>query len=219
MSRRHSSSARFPFVPAKILALTSYCAIWIPGTVFGQDIVSPSISAAESQDHAAPPAAAVTNAASVAVQKFDDWYFRCAPSGQQSRTCEIAQVAQVMREGKSVNVLTLAIAPAPETTTKGSKKAARSLTLTTLVPLKVALQAGLSIRAEGKPVAKLAYRNCNQTGCWAEQSLEPAMLAAFSKGAIGEASLRLIDGQDINIQFSLKGLKAALSALQGQASK
>ncbi len=122
-----------------------------------------------------------------------------------------------MREGKSVNVLTMAIAP--KTTTKGSKKGARSLTLTTLVPLNVALQAGLSIRAEGKSVAKLAYRNCNQTGCWAEQSLEPAMLAVLSKGTNGEASLRLIDGQDINIQFSLKGLKAALAALQVQPPK
>ncbi|MBB4170811.1 invasion protein IalB [Rhizobium sp. BK538] len=124
-----------------------------------------------------------------------------------------------MREGKSVNVLTLAIASAPEITTKSSKKPAPPLSLTTLVPLNVALQAGLSIRAEGKPVAKLAYRNCNQTGCWAEQSMAPAMLAALSKGTNGEASLRLIDGQDINIRFSLKGLKAALSALQAQASK
>ena len=124
-----------------------------------------------------------------------------------------------MREGKGVNVLTLAIAPAPEVTTKSSKKPAPSLTLTTLVPLNVALQAGLLISAEGKSVAKLAYRNCNQTGCFAEQSLEPAMLAALSKGTNGEASLRLVDGQDINIRFSLKGMKAALSALQGQASK
>jgi len=116
-------------------------------------------------------------------------------------------------------VLTLAIASAPEITTKSSKKPAPSLTLTTLVPLNVALQGGLLISAEGKSVAKLAYRNCNQTGCFAEQSLEPAMLAALSKGTNGEASLRLVDGQDINIRFSLKGMKAALSALQGQASK
>ncbi|OWV99183.1 invasion associated locus B family protein [Rhizobium sp. R693] len=167
----------------------------------------------------APVATAVEAATSVVVQKFDDWYYRCAPSGLQSRSCEIAQVAQVMREEKSVNVLTLAIAPVPETTPKGSKKAARSLILTALLPLNVALQAGLSIAAEGKPVARLAYRNCNQAGCWAELPLEPAMLAALSKGTTGEASLRLMDGQDIKIRFSLKGLKAALSALQGQASK
>jgi len=116
-------------------------------------------------------------------------------------------------------VLTLAIAAAPETTTKGSKKPARSLILTTLVPLNVALQAGLSISAEEKSVAKLAYRNCNQAGCWAEQSLEPAVLAALSKGTNGEASLRLIDGQDISIRFSLKGLKAALAALQPSGAK
>jgi len=102
-------------------------------------------------------------------------------------------------------VLTLAIAAAPETTTKGSKKPARSLTLTTLVPLNVALQAGLLISAEEKSVAKLAYRNCNQAGCWAELPLEPAMLSSLSKGSSGEASLHLIDGQEINIRFSLKG--------------
>ncbi len=124
-----------------------------------------------------------------------------------------------MREGKSVNVLTVAVAPTVKSAPKDDNKNAQPLTLTVLVPLNVGLQAGLSISAEGKSVAKLAYRNCNQAGCWAELPLRPAMLSTLSKGSSGEASLRLVDGQDIKIRFSLKGFKAAVAALQDWQSK
>jgi len=70
--------------------------------VFAQSIVSPSLSQEEARSSTAPAATIGEVMTAVAVQKFDDWYFRCAPSGQQFRTCEIAQVAQVMREGKAL---------------------------------------------------------------------------------------------------------------------
>jgi invasion protein IalB len=40
------------------------------------------------------------------------------------------------------------------------------------------------------------------------------MLAALQKGSAGEARLRLMNGQNINVKFSLKGLARALSELQ-----
>jgi invasion protein IalB len=152
-------------------------------------------------------------------EKFGDWYVRCVAPNHGPRTCEIAQVAQVMREEKSVNVLTIAVAAAVKSARQDNKKNSQPLTLTALVPLNVGLQAGLSIAAEGKSVAKLAYRNCNQAGCWAELPLRPAMLSTLSKGSSGEASLRLVDGQDVKIRFSLKGLRAAVAALQDRQSK
>ena len=152
-------------------------------------------------------------------EKFDDWHVRCLPPNHGPRTCEIAQIAQVMREEKAVNVLTIAVAAAVKSAPQDNKNNSQPLTLTALVPLNVGLQAGLSIAAEGKSVAKLAYRNCNQAGCWAELPLRPAMLSTLSNGSSGEASLRLVDGQDVKIRFSLKGFKAAVAALQDRHSK
>ncbi|MGR9320828.1 invasion associated locus B family protein (plasmid) [Rhizobium leguminosarum] len=151
-------------------------------------------------------------------QKFDDWYYRCTGSAG-AEACEVAQVAQVTKDGKPVNILTLAIAASPAGSQgKGEKgkgdKGKPRLMLTALLPLNVFLPSGLSIKADGKPVAKLDYRNCNQSGCWAQQALDTKTAAALKKGSSAEGLVRLMNGQDVNIRFSLKGLKPALDELQ-----
>nr|WP_200985121.1 invasion associated locus B family protein [Rhizobium rhizogenes]QCL09201.1 invasion associated locus B family protein [Rhizobium rhizogenes]QCL09833.1 invasion associated locus B family protein [Rhizobium rhizogenes] len=159
------------------------------------------------------------------VQKFDDWYYRCvdgkAADGSATTNCEVAQIATVKQGDQDVNVLTFAIAKAPATlspTQKGGKPAASDLVLTTLVPLNMYLPAGLSIDAGDKPVVQLAYRNCNQAGCWSQQKLDAKMVAALSKAADGVGHVQMMNGQKVNIKFSLKGLSAALDALQKPAS-
>ncbi|MGO6814599.1 invasion associated locus B family protein [Rhizobium leguminosarum] len=151
-------------------------------------------------------------------QKFDDWYYRCTGSAG-TEACEVAQVAQVAKDGKPVNILTLAIAASPTGSQGKGEKGKPSLLLTALLPLNVYLPSGLSIKADGKPVAKLEYRNCNQSGCWAQQALDTKMAAALKKGSTAEGLVRLMNGQDVNIRFSLKGLKPALDELQPIAAK
>ncbi|MFS8116155.1 invasion associated locus B family protein [Rhizobium jaguaris] len=160
------------------------------------------------------------------VQKFDDWYYRCvdgkAADGSATTNCEVAQIATVKQGEQDVNILTLAIAKAPASAPvspqKGSKTAQSDLVLTTLVPLNMYLPAGLSIEVSDKPVVQLAYRNCNQAGCWSQQKLDAKMVAVLSKAADGVGHVQMMNGQKVNIKFSLKGLVAALDALQKPAS-
>lgn len=160
------------------------------------------------------------------VQKFDDWYYRCidskAADGSAATHCEVAQIATVKQGDQDVNVLTLAIAKATDEPAASNKKSAKQpaseLVLTALVPLNMYLPAGLSIDASDKLVVQLAYRNCNQAGCWSQQKLDAKMIAALSKAADGTGHVQLMNGQKVNIKFSLKGLSAALDALQKPAS-
>ncbi len=170
-----------------------------------------SVTAGSAQD---APVAAETPA--VQSTRFDDWYYRCsdvkASDGKSVAQCEVAQIAQVKQGDQDVNVLTLAIAKtAPEA---GKKPSDNDLLLTALVPLNVVLPIGLGFSADGKNVVTVPYRNCNQAGCWAQQKLDGKMLAALQKGSAGEARLRLMNGQNINLKFSLKGLTKALAELQ-----
>ncbi|MGV1847754.1 invasion associated locus B family protein [Rhizobium sp. L80/93] len=169
---------------------------------------------------AAPPAQPAP-APQARVQKFDDWYYRCidgkAADGAATTNCEVAQIATVKQGDQDVNVLTLAIAKADVPATsgkKGAKPPASDLVLTALVPLNMYLPSGLSIDAADKPVVQLAYRNCTQAGCWSQQKLDARMIAAFSKAADGTGHVQMMNGQKVNIKFSLKGLSAALDALQ-----
>ena len=148
--------------------------------------------------------------------RFDDWYYRCVDAdtgdGKSVRQCEVAQIAQVKEGEKDANVLTLAIAKTAPAT--GKTSSGTGLLLTALVPLNVVLPVGLGLAADGKDVVNIPYRNCNQAGCWAQQALSEDMLGALQKGSSGEARLRLMNGQNINLRFSLKGLTKALAELQ-----
>lgn len=167
----------------------------------------------------APAAASPAATADIQAEKFEDWFYRCGGEAN-ARTCEVAQVAQVPENGKAVNVLTLAFAlPANGAAGKPPKKGRAALTLTALLPLNVFIPNGFAIRANGKTLTKLEYRNCNQAGCWAQQSLDQRMLTALGKGGSAEGLVRLMNGQDVNIRFSLKGLKPALDKLQGTRSR
>jgi invasion protein IalB len=159
------------------------------------------------------------------VQKFDDWYYRCidgkAADGSTAESCEVAQIATVKQGDQDVNILTLAVAKAPApaaTDKKAVKQPANELVLTTLVPLNMYLSAGISIDASDKQIVQLAYRNCNQAGCWAQQKLDAKMVSALSKATDGTGHVQMMNGQKVNIKFSLRGLSAALDALQKPAS-
>ncbi len=173
------------------------------------------VGAQESQPAAALPS--TPEEPSVRSVKFDDWYYRCVDvkgvDATVATNCEVAQIAQVKQDGKDVSILTLAIArTAPSA--QNDKKHATDFLLTALVPLNVFLPAGFGLNADGKAVAHTDYRNCNQAGCWAQQKLDAKMLASMRASASGEGSLRLMNGQNINIKFSLKGLATALAELQ-----
>ncbi|NTJ65334.1 invasion associated locus B family protein [Agrobacterium rhizogenes] len=183
----------------------------------------PSAGSAQS---AAPQTEEQKPAPQARVQKFDDWYYRCidgkAADGSATTNCEVAQIATVKQGDQDVNILTLAVAkvtdaPAPSNK-KTAKQPAAELVLTTLVPLNMYLPAGIGIDTSDKPVVQLSYRNCNQAGCWAQQKLDTKMVSALSKAADGTGHVQMMNGQKVNIKFSLKGLAGALDALQKAAS-
>jgi len=180
------------------------------GLVFASLLLTIGFSKAQEKSVAKQDPSAVQS------QRFDDWYYRCAQlkaaDGKSVSQCEVAQIAQVKQGEENVNVLTLAIA---QTAPAGGKKPSGSeLLLTALVPLNVVLPTGLALAVDGKDVVTIPYRNCNQAGCWAQQKLDKKTLGALQKGTAGEAHLRLMNGQNINLKFSLKGLTSALSELQ-----
>lgn len=182
-------------------------------SVFFTSFMVVSVSAQAQADAVKPEAPAVQST------RFDDWFYRCvdvkAADGKALQQCEVVQVAQVKQGDEDVNVLTLAIAKtAPEA---GKKPSDNDLLLTALVPLNVVLPIGLGFAADGKDVVTVPYRNCNQAGCWAQQKLDGKMLTALQKGSTAEARLRLMNGQNINLKFSLKGLTRALAELQKPA--
>lgn len=187
----------------------------------------PAAQTTSPQQDASPPQGVQPAQPQLHATKFDNWYYRCfdgkAADGSQASSCEVAQIATVKQGDQDVNVLTLAFAAAPPSVSaaaqKGSNHKAPDILLTALLPLNMYLPVGLGIDAGDKPVVQLAYRNCNQSGCWAQQKLDAKAMAMLQKNSDGVGHVQLMNGQKVNIKFSLKGLSSALEALNKPASK
>jgi len=146
--------------------------------------------------------------------RYGDWFYRCTESNRASANvkpqCEVMQIAQVQQAKTIVNILTLAIAQTPA----GSTRKRGDLLLTALVPLNVSLPLGLVLSIDSRNRLQMPYRNCNQAGCWAQRKLDQKTLKVLEGATAGSAHLQLINGQNISLKFSLKGLTKALAELQ-----
>lgn len=143
-------------------------------------------------------------------ERFDDWFYRCVESeeGEKKTTrCEVVQIAQTKQGEETINLLTLSLSETSE-----NKK--KTTVLTVLAPLNVYLPAGVALSVDEGKAVTLTYRNCNNAGCWLQHLVTDKFLGELKGGGNGFAKFRLINGQNLNIKFSLKGLPAALKSLQ-----
>jgi len=158
-------------------------------------------------------ASAVSAEPRIQSERFEDWFYRCVTpeaskeQPQPKAQCEVVQIAQTKQGKETVNVLTISVSE----TVRDNKKNA---VLTVLVPQNVHLPSGLILSIGEQSKVTLHYRNCNNAGCWIQHAIDGKSLEALKSNEAGFASLHLINGQNLNIKFSLKGFKEALQALE-----
>ena len=148
-------------------------------------------------------------------ERFDDWFYRCVTPestkghAQPKTQCEVVQIAQTKQGKETVNLLTISVS---ETVHDHKKNA----TLTVLAPQNVYLPSGLGLSIGEQSKVTLRYRNCNNAGCWIQHAIESKSLEALKSGEAAFANIHLINGQTLNIKFSLKGFKEAFRALESE---
>jgi len=144
---------------------------------------------------------------------FEDWVHRCTDIPFEDKTitqCELLQAQQRPQGDDMLNVLILAFA---EIVAQG-QEAKTGFMLTSVVPLDVFLPDGMRFLADGDEVMHVPFRNCNASGCWSQIIVEEGALNALKRGGEGLARFTIMNGQEVEVKFSLKGLTAGLNALQ-----
>jgi len=150
------------------------------------------------------------------LQSFSDWVHRCSDTQLEKETvtqCELLQVRQIKQGETMVNILILAIAEIASE----KKEEKPAILLTTVVPLDVFLPEGIRFLIDGREMIHIPYQNCNNQGCWSRAILDDKVIEAFRKGNNGLARFAVINGQGAEIQFSLKGFTAGITALQNRS--
>ena len=149
-------------------------------------------------------------------ERFGDWHYRCVEQkttkAKTTKRCEVVQIAQTKRDDKTINLLTISLSQVK------NKKKKTNTVITVLTPLNVFLPSGLGLTVDKSKSSKLKYRNCNKAGCWIQHLVNVKLLKKLNAGNYGFAKMRLINGQNINVKFSLKGLSKAMAALKSGKS-
>lgn len=154
-------------------------------------------------------------------QAFDDWVYRCVlpPDGAETDAtpaCELSQSVLIkppsaegfVQSDELVEVLNLTLSRAND------KAGNVDWALIVLTPLDVHLAADFAL-VIGKNEAILArYRNCNHQGCWVVVPINNAALNGLKRASEAVAGFQMVNGQKINISFSLIGFTKAFSAFK-----
>src|SRR5690606_1430599 len=77
--------------------------------------------------------------------------------------------------------------------------------LVVLTPLDVHLVSDFGLRIGASKTILARYRNCNHQGCWVVAPIDQAGLDSLKKSAEAVGAFQLMNGQNVNISFSLVG--------------
>lgn len=140
--------------------------------------------------------------------RYGDWELRCV-SGEPGtgQVCELVQAVVVDMQGAPLEVLRLALSPAPANT------GTSDLSIVILVPGDVHLASDFGLEVDRGFRSLLRYRNCTAAGCWLVVAADAALLEALRRGLQGTGVFRMLDGQVVRVAFSLTGVTAGLEAL------
>jgi invasion protein IalB len=142
-------------------------------------------------------------------QTFQDWRAKCTSTDNDKNpqtTCHVFQDLLQKESGK--RVLHIAIGYLP-----GKKPLAMIITL----PLGISLPPGLSMRIDEKNGKQVPLQACFTNGCQTAFELEPAWQKKLMAGKNAEVIFYNIRNQAISIPVSLKGITAAINALETNA--
>ncbi len=129
-------------------------------------------------------------------QKFGDWEGVC-----QNGLCG---VSQIKNNGENVPVSRIII--------QRMKEAGNNPVMIITVPLGVNLKEGMGLAVDGKELARVAFDFCDQGGCNLALPLQGEALTKIKAGNTMQVAA-FVGAEQQTVQFSLKGVTAAINAL------
>jgi len=143
------------------------------------------------------------------VAQFSDWSVTCATPAGAARACEMAQAVQnPARQLSAVMAIGRSAKGAP-------------MRLVVQVPVNVRVAQPLRMAAEGGEPITLAFRSCNNLGCFAEMELRDdallRRLRTHPADQAGRLEWRDAGGNELALPVSFRGFVPALDGLLREA--
>ncbi|MGH6763715.1 MAG: invasion associated locus B family protein [Phyllobacterium sp.] len=161
-------------------------------------LIAFSLSAPVGGVAAAQEEATLPGGASSLQETYQDWLVVCVQ--EKGKRCVLLQRTQ--QNGQQLMAIELA-----------ANADGKTATGTLVLPFGLALDAGVALQVDDKPVGKpLRYSTCLAAGCVVPLSVDAPSLVALHAGEVLKATAKAADsGQAIPLSISLKGFSAAFN--------
>ncbi|RTK93961.1 MAG: invasion associated locus B family protein [Rickettsiales bacterium] len=150
----------------------------------------------------------IANGSKIDGKKFEDWMVSCAPADEKTKTpeiCVLNQQLDMTQDDKKQPIALFQIGYF------GPKK---ELKIIEILPLGVRLEAGTSIINSKNLIAPGKYVTCLSTGCQSVAVITDNDLKLMLSSAENSVAFMNIDGQQLSLPLSIKGLKEGLEYLK-----
>lgn len=139
------------------------------------------------------------------VYAHKDWLVRCFDNTDVS-TCEGVMAADIVIAGRQVPAFRMAFSPYEN----GGKL------LVIFVPHEhpIYLPNGFQLYVDKKKLVTYPVTNCTDKGCFLQKIADQQLLQGFRRGSAGTLRVTLMNGQNLDVTFSLFGFSAAMRDLE-----
>ncbi len=160
----------------------------------------PAAPAPETPSDAAPPPPKVLKQ-----QTFGDWIYSCVElPGTAATSCGIAQQISVAKTKQTLFLWRI------------GSDGSGGFVSTWQTPTDIFVGKGLKVEAGTPQPLVIPFQLCTTLGCQAVASLKKDFLDAFAKADTATATFVIINGREVTIKVSLKGLPDAVAQLEAQ---
>ncbi len=150
-------------------------------------------------------------------QQFSDWTYQCLVQAEALQTeqetqkprCEISQSVRSEFQGGSVEIINLSVSKANDK----AGKVKWALVVYVPIGLNIHLPSDFGLIVGKKKPFLTRFRNCDVQGCNVVVPADNSLLKQFRRAHDGAARFRRLDGQVVEVKFSLAGFTKALNAL------
>lgn len=146
---------------------------------------------------------AETPDAKESTQYFQDWQLKCVEQGE-NKQCNAVQALR-SEQGQTAAMINVSRIGGVDV-------------VEFAMPLLLDLERGAQLNIDGVEFTSYSFKTCSSAACFIVRENDEALLEKFRNGVLAQFNLSTFQGQNVELNISLKGFAAAVDALASETA-
>ena len=182
------------------------CAVWLAGAARAETRQVQAQTQAQPQAQPQPQQPSQSPPVRTEIMRFDGWSVTCNEFAEANRKRHCVAQMQVQPNNASQVVMTWSIAI----------NDTKQFVMAIQTPTGVMIAPGVKLKLEKAAERTVAYESCDTGQCIATQVIDNNLLRDLSAATTAQVTMQANNGNQVNLNFSIKGADKALSHLRSK---